>query len=173
MHAKRLAATRHHASDATVAVHPQRLAAQGAAYPGLPSSTLERRHLLRNVSHRRKHKPPGEFGCRVRGSAGMEVGRNHDPKPGAGPDIDVGIDTALADQAELRQAFQKRSLNLGSFPEKHEHFAVMEPLRQNIDRRGVILPDRDLMAVQLLETLQGSERVMVVVQDGYFHAFFS
>ena len=41
----------------------------------------------------------------------------------------------------------------------------MEPLRQNIYSRGVILPDRDLMAVQLLETLQGSERVMVVVQD--------
>src|SRR2546421_5073664 len=96
-----------------------------------------------------------------------------DPKPGAGPDIDVWIDTALADQAQLRQAFQKLRLNLGSFPEKHEHFAVMEPLRQNIDRRGVILPDRDLMAVQFLETLQGSERVMVVVQDGDFHAFFS
>ena len=40
----------------------------------------------------------------------MEVGRNHDPKPGAGPDIDVWIDTALADQAELGQTFQKRSL---------------------------------------------------------------
>ena len=93
----------------------------------------------------------------------MEVGRNHDPKPGAGPDIDVWIDAALADQAELRQTFQKRSLNLGSFPEKHEHFGVMEPLRQNIYSRGVILPDRDLMAFQFLETLQGSERVMVVV----------
>ena len=84
----------------------------------------------------------------------MEVGRNHDPKPGAGPDIDVWIDTALTDQAELGQAFQKRSLNLGSFPEKHEHFPVMEPLRQNIDSLDVILSDRDLMAVQLLETLQ-------------------
>ena len=49
----------------------------------------------------------------------------------------------------------------------------MEPLRQHIDRLDMILPDRDLMAVQLLETLQGSERVMVVVQDGYVHAFFS
>jgi hypothetical protein len=49
----------------------------------------------------------------------------------------------------------------------------MEPLRQNIDSRGAIPPDRDLMAIQLLETLQGSECVMVVVQDCYFHSFFS
>jgi hypothetical protein len=103
----------------------------------------------------------------------MEVGRNHDPKPSAGPDIDVWIDTALADQAKLGQTFQKWSLNPGSFPEKHKHFGVMEPIRQNIYSRGVILPDRDLMAVQLLETFQGSERVMVVVQDCYFHSFFS
>src|SRR5260370_34090146 len=159
MHAKRLAVPSNHASDPTVAVNPQGLAAQRASYPGLPSPALQRHTLLRNVSHRRKHQPPGKFRCRVRGSAGMVVGRNDDPKPGAGPDIDVWIDTALADQAQLGQACQKRSLNLGSFPEKHEHFGVMEPLRQHIDSLDVILPDRDLMAVQLLETLQASECV--------------
>src|SRR5262249_7423607 len=34
---------------------------------------------------------------------------------------------------------------------------------------NVIVPDRDLMTFQLLEALQSSERILIVVQDSYLH----
>ena len=56
--------------------------------------------VLRDLAHRRQHEAPGEFGCRARRRSRMLAGGNDHPGLGAGVYVDVGINTALADQPQ-------------------------------------------------------------------------
>ena len=112
VHAERLAVARDDAADPAVAVDAERLAAQRAADADLPLAGLERRHLLRNLPHRREDQPPGQLGGRVGRRAGVLVRRHDDAEPRAGLDVDVRIDAALADELELGQALEQRRADL-------------------------------------------------------------
>ena len=79
-------------------VHAERLAVAGDDGADLPFAGFQRRHLLRNGAHRRQDQAPGEFGGRVRRRISVLARRHDDTEPGAGIDIDMRKDAALADQ---------------------------------------------------------------------------
>ena len=89
--------------------------------PDLPPSGLQRRHLLRNLSHGGEHEPPGQLRRRVRRRVGVLVRRNDNAVSRAGVDVDVRIDAALADQpaawAGARSAARGFACARGSAPE--------------------------------------------------------
>ena len=63
----------------------------------------------------------------------MKVGRHHDSEPGAGVDVDVGIDAPLADQEELWEPLQEGGADLGALPDEHEGLRLGEPLGEPVD----------------------------------------
>ena len=79
------------------------------------------------------------------------------------------IDAALADQLELRQPFEQRLANLGTLADQHQRFGIGEPRGKRIGILDVIVPDGDVMALELCEAGQGAHGVEVVVEDGDFH----
>lgn len=99
----------------------------------------------------------------------MQIGRNDDAKAGARSNVDVGIHAALADQAQLWKAFEKRRLNLGSLPKEHERFGIFQALAESVHLLRVVVPDLHVVAVELLEAVKRSQRVEVIIQNGYFH----
>jgi hypothetical protein len=64
-------------------------------------------------------------------------------------------------------------LDLRPLSEENKHFGIVEPRGQGVCVLDVIVPNFDFVTGKLLEALQRSERVMVVVQDGYFHVLSS
>jgi hypothetical protein len=101
----------------------------------------------------------------------MLARRHHDAEPGAGIDVDMGIHAALADQAQLRQAREQRCADLGALANQHQRLGVAQALREPFVVLQVVVPDGDLMALELAEALQGAQRVEVVVEDGDSHGW--
>ena len=99
----------------------------------------------------------------------MEVGGDDDSEPGAGVDVDVGKDAALADQSEVGKTFEQGSANLGPLPDEHEGLALPQTLGQRVGVLYVIVPDGDLVVGQLLEAGQGPNGVAVVVKNRDAH----
>ena len=77
----------------------------------------------------------------------MLARRHHDAVLGAGVDVDVRIDAALADQPELGQALDQRCADMGALADQHQRFGVLQPLGQRVDVLDVVVPDLDLVAV--------------------------
>ena len=152
--------------DAPVAEDPEGLAVQRAPHTGLPGAGLERRHLGGNLAHGGQDQGPGQLGRRVRGSRGVQIRGDDNAEARAGVDIDVGIDTALADEAQCSQAFEQWGADGRSLADEHNRFVPGEALREDVDVVGVIVPDRDLMAGQLVEARQRAHRVEPVIEDG-------
>ena len=130
---------------------------------------LERGHLLRNLPHRREDQPPGQLGRGVRRRAGVLVRRHDDAEPRAGVDVDVRIDAALADQPQLRQALEQRRADLRALADQHQRLGVAQALGERVDVLDVIVPDRDVVAVELPEAGQRPQRVEVVVENRDLH----
>ena len=168
-HAERLAVVGNDAADAPVAVDAERLAAQRVADADLPCAGLERGHLLRDLAHRREDQPPRQLGRRVGRRARMLARRDDDAEPRAGVDVDVRVDAALADQPEIGQALEQGRADLRALADQHQRLGVAQPLRERIDVLHMIVPDRDLVAVELAKARQRPQRVVIVVEDGDFH----
>src|ERR1700730_17181131 len=79
------------------------------------------------------------------------------------------IDAALADQLETRQALEQRRADFRAFPYQHQNFGVAQPLSQCVGVLDVIVPDRDVAAVELAKARQGAQRVLVIVKYRDFH----
>ena len=99
--------------------------------------------------------------------------RHDDAEPRAGLDVDVRIDAALADQAEIRQAFEQRRADLRALAEQHQRLGGLQPGGEAIDVLLMVVPHRHLVAAELREAGQGAQRVEIVVEDGDFHALCS
>ena len=168
-HAERPAVLRDDPADPAVAEDSERLAAYRVPDRGLPLAGLQGRYLLGNLSHRGEHEAPGQLGRGERGRTGMQVRRDDDAEPGAGVDVDVRIGAALADQAERRQPLEERRPDRGALADEHEGLAVAQPLGQGVHVLDVVVPDRDLMAVELREARERAQRVDVVVEDRDLH----
>ena len=82
----------------------------------------------------------------------MLARRDDHAEPLAGVDVDVRIDAALADQPQLRQAFQQRRADLRPLTDQHQRFGVVQPFGQRVGVLDVVVPDRDLVPGQLGET---------------------
>ena len=99
----------------------------------------------------------------------MQTRRHHDAEPGAGVDVDMRIDAALADEPELGQSLQQRRADFGALANQHQRLGVGEPRRQGVVVLHMVGPDGDVMARHRAETCQRANCIMVIIQDGDFH----
>ena len=103
----------------------------------------------------------------------MEVGRDDDAQPGAGVDVDVGIDAALADEPEAGQALQQGGVDGRALADEDQRLGVRQPSGQGVDVLDVVVPHRDVVAVEHPEAVQRPEGVEVVVEDRHSHGHAS
>src|SRR5262249_60117277 len=101
----------------------------------------------------------------IRRRARMLARRNDDAEPRASLDVDVGIDAALTDEAQLAQSMKERRADLGPLAYQHQRFGVPQPAGQHIDVLDMVVPDLDHVARQLLEAVERAKSVMVVVEN--------
>src|ERR1700722_7158358 len=127
MHAECSSVACDHAADPTVAVNPERLAAERASDADLPPAGLKSGHLLRDLPRRGKHERPGQLRRRIGGRAGMLARRSDRAAPRARVDVDVRIDTALTNEFQFVKAFEQVGPNLRSFADKDHNFSVSQP----------------------------------------------
>src|SRR5205823_1172141 len=88
----------------------------------------------------------------------------------AGFDIDVRIDAALADQPEPNQPFKQDGAYLRALAYEHQAFSILQAPCHGLGFLQVVVPDRNLMVLELLEAGERAQRVEIIVQDGYLHA---
>jgi hypothetical protein len=93
------------------------------------------------------------------------AGGDDDAEPRALVDVDVRIDAALADQPELREALEERRADLGALADQHERLRIHQTLGERIDVLDVVVPDRDVVPLQLAEARERAEGVVVVVEN--------
>src|SRR5580658_2399465 len=82
----------------------------------------------------------------------------------------MGKDAALADQLELPQALEQRTADFGALADQHQRLGALEPLRQRVGVLDVVVPDRDVVALELVEARERAHRVEIVVENRNFHA---
>jgi hypothetical protein len=99
----------------------------------------------------------------------MLAGGDDDAEPGAGVDIDMGKDAALADQLQFRQPFQQRRSDLRPLPDQHQRFGSVQALGKLVDILDVIVPDRHITPGKLAVTIQRPQRVKIIVEDRDLH----
>ena len=63
----------------------------------------------------------------------------------AGGNIDMRIDTALADEFKARQPFKQISLDFGALANEHQAFDVLQARRQRVSVLHMIVPDDNLV----------------------------
>ena len=91
------------------------------------------------------------------------------PCRNAGLDIDMRIDAALADEAQLRQPYNQRRADRGALADQHQRLRVRKPRRQRVGVLDVVVPDRDGMPGELGEAGQRAHRVVIIVENGDLH----
>src|SRR5206468_3869604 len=95
----------------------------------------------------------------------MLVRRHNHAAPGAGIDVDVRIHAALADQSELVQTIEQRSLDLRPLANENQCLSVFQTPGKRVGVLHMVIPDFDLMRIQLPETRKGPQCVEVVVEN--------
>ena len=79
----------------------------------------------------------------------MLIGRDHDAVPRAGVDVDVGIDAALADQTQPRQALDQRRSDGRALADQHQDLGLGQALGQPVEILDVVVPDLDVVSSEL------------------------
>ena len=74
--------------------------------------------------------------------------------PRAGTHVDVRIDAALADESEPVEPLEERLADRRALADQNQHLGILEPLSQRVDILGVIVPDGDVVAGDLLEAVE-------------------
>src|SRR5688500_14957734 len=90
---------------------------------------------------------------------------------GARFNIYVRINAALGDELELAQTLDQWGADRRALANQHERLGVLQPLGQDIDVLGVLVPDFDIVSGELGERREMPDRVEVVVEDRYIHEF--
>src|SRR4029453_6626366 len=99
----------------------------------------------------------------------MLVRRHNHAAPSARVDLDVRIHTALANQSELVQTIEQWSSDVRALTDENECLGIFQPLGKRVDVLDVVIPDLDLMPVQLPETGEGPQCVEVVIENRDLH----
>ena len=99
----------------------------------------------------------------------MQVRADGNPEPRARVNVDVRIDTALANQSQLRKALEQRRANLRALPDEHERIEALEALGERLSVLHMIGEDRDLVTTEPLEARQTTQRVEPVIEDRNLH----
>ena len=95
----------------------------------------------------------------------MLIGADDDAPARARLDVDVRIHAALTDESQHVETFEQRCPDLGSLADEDQDLCVFQALRKCVNLLNVIVPDLDLMALQLPEARERAQRVEVVVED--------
>ena len=167
--AKRLGIARDGLGDAPISVKAQRLTAQGPSDPKLPLSGFEALRLLRDLPITRHDERQRQFCCGVGRRVAVHVRAEHHTVPGAGRDINMRVDAALADEFQLRKSVQKILGDRCPFPEQNKALGLCHPISKAGRVGFVIGPDRDVMPGKLFETGQATQRVEPVVKNVNLH----
>ena len=94
------------------------------------------------------------------------LARGHDDAEArSGLDVDVRIDAALADQFEFGERFEQGSPNGRALADEHQAFGVLEPSSERGGILHVVVPHRDLVALELPKRGQRAKRIEVIVED--------
>src|SRR4029434_2438198 len=97
--------------------------------------------------------------------ARMLARRHNDPELGARLDVDVRIDAALTNEAELVQSMQQRRPDLGPLADQYQYFGITQSVGQRIDILDVIVPDLDLVARQLVEAVARPNALAIIIKN--------
>ena len=117
-------------------------------------------HLLRDLAHGREDQAPGQLGGSIGRRSGMLARRHDDAEPRAGVDVDMRIDAALADQLELRQALEQRRRELSVRSRISTRTSVSRRRAASASTScDVVVPDRDVVTVELAEAGERAQRV--------------
>src|SRR5262249_36260821 len=84
-------------------------------------------------------------------------------------DVDVRIDAALADQPEPGQALEQGLPDLRALADQHQRLDVREAPGERVGVLDVVVPHRDIVALEPAEAREGAQGVVVVVEDGDLH----
>src|SRR5262245_22676438 len=87
-----------------------------------------------------------------------------------GLNVDVRIDAALADELEAGQAFEQVGLNPRALADEHQTFGILEPRRERVGILHVVVKDRNLVPLELLEAGKRAQRVEIIVENRNLHA---
>jgi hypothetical protein len=158
-------------ADAAIAENAERLSAQGLADADLPAPRFERRDLLRDLACGRHDQRPGQFGCRIGWRARMLARRDDHAAIGAGVDIDMRVDAALADQAQVRQPLQQPARDFRALADEDQRFDILQPLGEDLLVLDMVGPDRRLIARNRGEAVQCAQRVEIIVQNRDLHRY--
>mgnify|MGYP001193982457 CR=1 FL=1 len=74
------------------------------------------------------------------------------------------IDTALTDQLEVWEAFQKWCADFRPFADQDQCFRILQPIGKRFRFLKMIIPYRDIISVELLEAIERSQCVEVIVE---------
>ena len=81
------------------------------------------------------------------------LARRHDnPAVGAGFNVNVRIDAALADQPEPNQPFKQDGAYIRALAYEHQAFSILQAPCHGLGFLQVVVPDRNLMVLELRVT---------------------
>src|SRR6266513_3676180 len=169
VHSESFAVACHRRADSSVPVDSERLAAQTVADPDLPGSGAKGKHLLRNPAHCSENQAKRQFRCGVRRTAGMLIGRYDDAATGTRVDVDVRVDTALADEPKCVEAFEQRPADLRTLANQHKHLRVPEARGELVDILCVVVPNPYFVPVELVKAWERTKGVEIVVENRNLH----
>ena len=77
-----------------------------------------------------------------------------DPQLRAGIYVDLRIVAALTDQREVWEAFQKWCADFRPFADQDQCVLILQPVGEGLRFLKMIIPDRYIMPVELLEAIE-------------------
>src|SRR5206468_7755639 len=134
-----------------------------------PASGAKRRHLLGNLPHGGDDEPPRELRSSVGRAAGVLIRRYDHAATCTRVDVDVRVDATLAEEPQRIEALEQRLTDVRTLANQHERLRVFEAPGQRVDVLSVIVPDRDLVAVQLAKARESTKGIEVVIQNRNLH----
>src|SRR5262245_47275341 len=80
------------------------------------------------------------------------------------------IHAALADQPEIRQAFEQGTADLRALSDQDKNLGIVEPFGKRVVVLDMVVPDGDVMPGEFAEAGQRAQCVVIVVQYGDLHS---
>ena len=62
------------------------------------------------------------------------------------------------------ETLEERGANLGPLTDEHQCFGILEPVGQGVQIVGVVVPDFNIVAGELLKTGETAQGVMIIVE---------
>jgi hypothetical protein len=84
---------------------------------------------------------------------------------------DVRIRPEMTDEPQFSEPLEQCSADRSTLANKHQHFGIPQPGRQNVRVFGVVIPNRDVVMRDFVETLERPNGVAIVIENRNIHFF--